>query len=74
MLTDRHGLDLTTASPAARDAYNEGCDLMLGAYPGAAEAFAQALAADPNLALAHVAIARLHQMRGDMPAARAALS
>jgi Tfp pilus assembly protein PilF len=74
MLTDRHGLDLTTASSAARDAYDQGCDLMLGAYPGAAEAFAQALAADPDLALAHVATARLHQMRGDMPAARAALS
>ncbi len=74
MLTDRHGLDLTTASPAARDAYNQGCDLMLGAYPGAAEAFAQALAADPDLALAHVAVARLHQMRGDMPSARAALA
>ena len=74
MLTDHHGLPLTTTSQAARDAYNQGCDLMLGAYPGAAEAFQQALAADPDLALAHVATARLHQMRGDMPAARAALS
>ena len=74
MLTDHHGLDLTATSPAARDAYDQGCDLMLGAYPGAAEAFATALAADQDLALAHVAIARLHQMRGDMQAARAALS
>jgi tetratricopeptide (TPR) repeat protein len=74
MLTDRHGLDLTTTSAPARDAYDRGCDLMLGAYPGAPEAFAEALAADPDLALAHVAIARLQQMRGDMPAARAALA
>lgn len=74
MLTDRHGLNLSTTSAAARDAYDRGCDLMLGAYPGAPEAFAEALAADPNLALAHVAIARMQQMRGDMPAARAALA
>ncbi len=74
MLTDRHGLNLTTTSAPARDAYDRGCDLMLGAYPGAPEAFAEALAADPNLALAHVAIARMQQMRGDMPAARAALA
>ncbi|MCX7379453.1 MAG: tetratricopeptide repeat protein [Alphaproteobacteria bacterium] len=74
MLTDRHGLNLSTTSTAARDAYDRGCDLMLGAYPGAPEAFAEALAADPDLALAHVAIARMQQMRGDMPAARAALA
>ena len=74
MLTDHHGLPITTTSPAARDAYNHGCALMLGAYPGAADAFAQALAADPDLALAHVAVARMQQMRGDMPAARAALA
>jgi tetratricopeptide (TPR) repeat protein len=74
MLTDHHGLDLSTAAPAARDAYNRGCELMLGAFPGAPEAFHSALAADPDLALAHVAVARLQQMRGDMPAARAALA
>ncbi len=74
MLTDRHGLALSTASAPARDAYDRGCDLMLGGYPGAAEAFAESLAADPDLALAHVATARLQQMRGDMPAARAALA
>ncbi len=74
MLTDRHGLPVTTTSTAARDAYDRGCELILGAYPGAAEAFDAALAADPDLALAHVAVARMQQMRGDMPAARAALA
>jgi Tfp pilus assembly protein PilF len=74
MLTDHHGLPVTTTSPAARDAYDRGCALMLGGYPGAAEEFARALADDPDFALAHVAVARIQQMRGDMPAARAALA
>ena len=74
MLHDRHGLPVSTTIPSARDAYDRGCDLMLGAYPGAADAFEAALAADPDLALAHVAVARMQQMRGDMPAARAALA
>ena len=74
MLTDRHGLDVSTASTVARDAYDSGCALMLGAFPGAADAFESALAADRDLALAHVAVARMQQMRGDMPAARAALA
>ena len=29
MLTDRFGLGVSTASSAARDAYIEGCDLLL---------------------------------------------
>ena len=58
MLTDRYGLALSTTSPAARDAYVEGVDLLLTVYPGAALAFDRAIAADPDFALAHIAKAR----------------
>ena len=54
MLTDRYGLALSTASAAARDAYVEASDLALTFYPGAAETYDRAIAADPNFALAHV--------------------
>jgi Tfp pilus assembly protein PilF len=57
---DRYGLPLSTASSEAAEAYRDGIDLMLSAWPGAAEAFDRAIAADPDFALAHVARARIH--------------
>ena len=74
MLTDRHGLSLTTASPAARDAYVEGCAAKLTMYPGAVEAFDRAIAADPGFALAHAARAHALLERGDAAAAHAAMA
>jgi len=74
MLTDRYGLALATASPAARDAYVEGCDLLLTLYPGAAAAFDRAIAADPGFALAHVGRARALQLGSDSPGAQAAIA
>jgi tetratricopeptide (TPR) repeat protein len=65
MLTDRYGLPVSTASATARDAYVEGCDLILSGNPGAETAFGGAIAADPNFALAHAAKARAHQIRGE---------
>ena len=47
MLTDRYGLSVSTVSAAARDAYVEGCDLLMTVYPGAAVALERAIAADP---------------------------
>ena len=73
MLADRYGLAVSTDSPPARDAYVRGLDLFLSGHPGGAEAFDQALAADPHLALAHVAKARVQQIAGQPQAARAAL-
>jgi pimeloyl-ACP methyl ester carboxylesterase len=73
-LDDRYGLELSTTSVAARDAYVEGCDLILSGNPGAEAAFARAIAADPRFALAHVAMARGYQTRGEMPAAREAIA
>ena len=49
MLTDRYGLALSTASTAARDDYVQAFDLALTFYPGAAEAYDRAIAADPVL-------------------------
>jgi tetratricopeptide (TPR) repeat protein len=74
MLADRYGLGVSTSSPAARDAYIEGSDLLLTFYPGAVEAFDKAIAADPGFALAHVARARALQVRADIAGAKAAIA
>jgi predicted Zn-dependent protease len=74
MLTDRYELPLSTASPAARDAYVEGCEAKLTMYPGAIEGFDRAIAADPGFALAHAAGAHLRLERGDAAAARALMA
>src|SRR5882757_10512906 len=67
---DRYGLPLSTNSDAAASAYRDGMDRMLSAWPGAAEAFEQAIAADPDFALAHVARARIHTFYQQSEAAR----
>ncbi len=68
---DRYGLLLSTSSEAAAAAYREGVDLMLSAWPGAAEALDTAIAADPDFALAHIARARMHFIYADGRAAQA---
>src|ERR1043166_9367196 len=73
MLTDRYDLSLSTTSAAARDAYIEACDLALTFYPGAAEAYDRAIAADPGFALAYAGKAQLLVRQGDAAAARGAL-
>jgi len=74
MLKDRYGLLLSTTSPAARDAYVEGCAAKLTMYPGVIEAFDRAIAADPGLALAHGAKAHALLERGDAAAARVTMA
>jgi tetratricopeptide (TPR) repeat protein len=74
MLTDRYGLALSTTSPAARDAYVEGSDLVLTLYPGAVAAFDRAIAADPGFALAHAGRARALQVASDIAGAQAAIA
>jgi tetratricopeptide (TPR) repeat protein len=74
MLTDRYGLPLSTTNTAARDAYVEGVDLLLTVYPGAADAFDRALAADPGFALAHIGKARAAQLAADPGSMRASLA
>jgi tetratricopeptide (TPR) repeat protein len=66
MLTDRYGLELSTSSTEARDAYVDAVDRMLAADGHIDEAINAAITADPDFALAHVAQARQHHlmMRG----------
>src|SRR5918998_153838 len=73
MLTDRYDHALSTASPAARDAYVRSCDLALTFYPGATEAYDRAIAADPGFALAHAGKAQILMRQGEVAAARASL-
>src|SRR4030088_1818670 len=74
MLRDRYDLALTTASAAARDAYVRATDLALTFYPGAAETYDRAIAADPGFALAHAGKAQVLMRQGDVAAAHAALA
>src|SRR4051812_35870555 len=73
---DRYGLTLSTASAQAAEAYRSGVDLLLAAWPGAAEAFERAIAADGEFALAHIARARIHTFyqQGDAARQKAALA
>src|SRR6266851_1240446 len=70
--TDRFGLPLTTSSAKAAARYIAAVDLLLSANLGAEEQLERAVAADPDFALAHIARARLLQLRARMPEARAA--
>lgn len=74
MLTDRYGLGLSTVSTAAQDAYVQATDLALTFYPGSAEVYDRALAADPKFALAHAGKAQVLMRQGDVAGARAALA
>jgi tetratricopeptide (TPR) repeat protein len=67
---DRYGLALSTASSDAAEAYRDGIDRMLSAWPGAAEAYERAIAADPDFALAHIGRARIHSFYQQSEAAR----
>src|SRR3546814_14416067 len=71
---DRRDLPLSTTSDLAAERYREGVDLLLSAWPGAAEALEAAIAIDRNFALAHAARARLHAIRGEPAEAQARLT
>lgn len=74
MLRDRYDLALTTASATARDAYVQASGLALTFYPGAAEAYDRAIAADPRLAVAYAGKAQILMRQGEVGAAQAALA
>ncbi|MEM7470245.1 MAG: tetratricopeptide repeat protein [Pseudomonadota bacterium] len=73
MLDDRYGNALSTQSDAARDAYVTGVDHILAATYGAADAFAKALEAAPDFAMAEVGLARAKMYDGDIAGAKAAI-
>ena len=62
----------STSSAKARDAYLEGVALLLGAKPWPERAFQRAVAADPQLALAHAGEARALFLIARIPEAKAA--
>ena len=74
MLTDLYDLAVSTSSPAARDAYVQGCLAKLTMHPGAIEAFDRAIEADPAFALPHAARAHALLERGDVAGARASIA
>lgn len=74
MRDDRYGLELSTNSAAARDAYIEGVDRLLAAQPGADLAFEQALGHDADFALARAGQARVLQLNNRLPSARHAIA
>ena len=71
-LKDRFDLPLTCAAPATVEDYVAAVDLLLGANIGAEELLDRAIAADPEFALAHIARARLLQLRAHIPEAKEA--
>jgi hypothetical protein len=71
---DRYGLPFSTTSQSAAAAYCSGLDLLLAAWPGAAEAFDASIAADPDFALARIARARVHFSYAEGAATKAQVS
>ena len=65
-------LRLSTSSAAARRAYLDGLDRLLGAKPAPEKAFESAIAADPDFALAHAGEARALFLQAKVPPAKAA--
>lgn len=72
MPSDRFDLPVTTGSGPALALYVEAVDGILSANAGAEALLGQAIAIDPEFALAHVALARSAQLHGRMEEARAA--
>ncbi|MES0883887.1 tetratricopeptide repeat protein [Roseibium sp. SCP14] len=73
-LTDEYGNAISTSSSRARDHYDQGLQLFLGANYGAIEAFEDAIAADPGFALGHAAHARALMMSARMPEAKVSIA
>lgn len=71
MHTDRYGLPISTNSDVARDAYVEAVDCILASNAGASAKLERAIEADPDFGLPHAAMARVRQLEGDAPGARA---
>ncbi|HXP72880.1 MAG TPA: tetratricopeptide repeat protein [Stellaceae bacterium] len=74
MLGDRFGLPVTTSSEPALALYVEAVDRLLSANAGAEALLAEAIALDPDFALAHAALGRNAQLYGRIEEARAAVA
>ena len=72
MHTDRFGLAITTSSPRALELYDDTVDRLFALQPGGDVLIDEALALDPDFALAHCAKARTLMVAGDAQAGRRA--
>jgi len=72
MLTDRYGLEASTDSTPARDAYVSAVDCLFAAGADIERQFEAVIALDPAFALAHAAYARSLALHGRGAEARAA--
>jgi hypothetical protein len=70
MLHDRYGLELSTTSTTARDAYIKAVDAVLSATDDAEPYLRTAIEVDPSFALSHAVYARVHQLSGRMAEAK----
>jgi len=72
-LVDGYGNSIATKNQDARDHYEHGVQMFLGAEYGATRAFAASVKADPEFALGHAGLARALMMEGRMPEAKDAV-
>ena len=70
MLHDRYGLELSTNSSIARDAYVNAVDAVLSATGDAEGLLRTCIEADPEFALSYAVLARVQQLSGRMPEAK----
>lgn len=70
MLEDRFGLQLSTTSALARDAYIAGVDSVIAGVAGFREHLAESRSHDPSFALATIALARGRFLDGEVVAGR----
>lgn len=71
---DRYSLPLSTTSETAAERYRTGVDLLLSLWTGVAETLDEAIAADPEFALAYAARARFHAVRTEIVDAKAKIA
>ena len=71
---DRYGLPVSTSSAVAVERYQDGMDNLLAYGLDGERSFAEAVAADEGLALAHAGSALLAFMKGDGAAAKTAIA
>ncbi|MBF8739562.1 tetratricopeptide repeat protein [Pseudomonas guariconensis] len=71
---DRYDLPLSTTCETAAERYRTGVDLLLSLWTDVGQTLDQAIAADPDFALAYAARARFHAIRNEAAQAKAKIA
>ncbi|MDH2076838.1 tetratricopeptide repeat protein [Pseudomonas atacamensis] len=71
---DRYNMPLSTDSDTAAQHYRTGVDLLLSLWTGVAQTLDEAIAADPDFAMAYAARARFHAVRTEIDEAKAKIA